>query len=509
MKVKLRILALVLVCALLLPATVLAVGPPGFPPVFTGTVKINGVDAPPGTVITAEVESVQFETMTTGIPGSYTFSFSVLDATKVGKTITFKVNSQVGGTATYPASPDPANPVVVNLAIGDTTAPTVTGNPTGNSEPVDTVVTATFNEPMNTASAQGAFSISPSVGVGVFSWAGNVMTFTPPGDLDYGTKYTVTIAVSAQDVVGNPLASAKSWSFTTVKGPYLTTAKTVSPYVIGKKGSGLTPEVSTVTLTVTGAGPLGGTLTGVVVTDVLPDYINYEGSPSIFPSTTTVIAGVTTLTWNVAPIAVGTTWTVSFDISSDDCGRVLANEYSTSNVAYLDAVSAPVTEVFPKTYLVVLCPEEGVSCVVEPGTPAEMSIQNISVNGEEFVQTQEIEVTVSVGNSGGTEGSKTVALYVNGVYEDSQSVSVGPGSGQNVLFRVVGRAVPGTYTVSVEGREAQFTVLGMGPPQAAPAPPMAVAGVGGGLGTGGIVAIIVVIVALGIGLVFILRREST
>jgi len=245
-----------------------------------------------------------------------------------------------------------------------------------------------------------------------------------------------------------------------------------------------------------------------VVTDVLPDYINLERTSFSSPPTTdTVIAGVTTLTWNVGTIGVGTTWTVTFDISSDDCGKVLANDDTLSDVTYDDVTTTSVTVLFPATYLIVGCPEDDVSCVTPPGGDAEMSIQHISLSGEEFVQNQEIEATVSVGNSGGKKGSKTVALYVNGVLEASDSVTVGPGSGQNVLFRF-SRAVPGTYTVSVEGREAQFTVLGMGPPQAAPAPPMAVAGLGGGLGTGGIVAIIVVIVALGIGLVVILRRES-
>jgi len=405
----------------------------------------------------------------------------------------------------------------VSVAVIDATKPTVTvGTPTGSDVPINTVVTATFSEAMNTGSAQGAFSMSPVV-AGSFGWVGNVMTFDPTLDLDYDTKYTATITTAAQDLSANALARVKSWSFTTIKAPYLVVTKTVNPGTIGRKGSGLAPEESTVTLTVTGAGdPAGGPLTVVVVTDVLPDYINLEGNIVSTPATlctqTPNANGTTTLRWNVvAPIVVGTTWTVSFDISSDDCGRVLANEYSTSNVVYFDTASVPVavTEVFPKTYLVVRCPEEGVSCVTPPGGDAEMSIQNISVNGEEFVQTQEIEVTVSVGNSGGTEGAKTVSLYINGVFEDSQSVTVGPGSGQNVLFRVVGRVVPGTYTVSVEGREAQFTVLGMGPPQSAPAPPMAVAGLGGGLGTAGMIAIIVVIVALGIGLVVILRREST
>ena len=140
--------------------------------------------------------------------------------------------------------------------------------------------------------------------------------------------------------------------------------------------------------------------------------------------------------------------------------------------------------------------------------PPQMSIQNVLTIPENGVQNQMFEVWVSVGNSGDTEGTKTVALYVNGAWVDSQTVSVGPGGGENVLFWV-SRAVPGTYTASIEGREAQFTVLGTGPPQSAPAPPTAAAGLGGGLGTGGIIAIIVIVLAIGIGLVVILRREST
>ena len=150
-------------------------------------------------------------------------------------------------------------------------------------------------------------------------------------------------------------------------------------------------------------------------------------------------------------------------------------------------------------------PEE--VCVTPVAEPAQMSIQNIDCT-KTVNQNGPVEVMVSVGNSGGTKGSKSVALYVDGIFESSQTVSVGPGGGENVLFELY-RIVPGTYTVSVEGREAQFTVLGMGPPQAAPAPPMAAAGIGGGLGTAGIIAIIVVIVALAVGLVIILRREST
>ncbi len=248
----------------------------------------------------------------------------------------------------------------------------------------------------------------------------------------------------------------------------------------------------------------------VVVTDVLQDYINLESACTIAPDTNTLNPdGTRTLQWDLGIVAIGEVWTVSFDVSSDDCGRVLANDYNLSDVTYDDATTATsVTKLFPKTYLIVRCPEDDVECLVLPGDPPEMSIQSLFIDPVEGPQNWPFEVFVNIGNSGGSEGAKTVSIYVNGVWEGSQSVTVGPGSGQNVLF-LVERAVPGTYTVSVEGRETQFTVLGMGPPQPAPAPPLAVAGFSGGLGTGGIVAIIVIVIAIGIGLVVLLRREST
>ncbi len=150
--------------------------------------------------------------------------------------------------------------------------------------------------------------------------------------------------------------------------------------------------------------------------------------------------------------------------------------------------------------------EKAIICVIPPAGLAEMNIQSIYVDPEQVIQNQQVEIWVSVGNSGESKGTKTVSLYVNGSFENSQTVGVGPGGGQNAVF-YVSRTVPGTYTVSVEGRESQFTVLGLGPPQSAPAPPMAVTGMGGGLGTGGIIAIVVVVIALAVGVVVILRRE--
>jgi len=100
---------------------------------------------------------------------------------------------------------------------GDTTAPTISSvtpsNGAANIATIPTIVAA-FNEEMNESSAQEAFTISPSVS-GDFSWNGNTMTFTPGSELSTDTTYTCSVGTGAQDLTGNSLASAKTWSFTT------------------------------------------------------------------------------------------------------------------------------------------------------------------------------------------------------------------------------------------------------------------------------------------------------
>jgi len=128
--------------------------------------------------------------------------------------------------------------------------------------------------------------------------------------------------------------------------------------------------------------------------------------------------------------------------------------------------------------------------------PANLKAAYLLISPEQVMPNQQVKISINIGNDGGSVGARSVALYINGVLEDSQTVTVSPGSSQLVVFTVT-RAEPGTYQVLLEGNEGQFTVLGT-------------AGAGhwaGPLGTGGIIAIVVFIIALILGLVFILRRE--
>ena len=109
----------------------------------------------------------------------------------------------------------------------DTAAPTVASvSPTNGAPAVapSTTISATFSEPMNTATAEAAFSLATSgasataVG-GTFSWAGNSMTFTPANPLAEKTAYTAVVGTGAEDAAGNHLAAEESWSFTTAAAP--------------------------------------------------------------------------------------------------------------------------------------------------------------------------------------------------------------------------------------------------------------------------------------------------
>lgn len=95
--------------------------------------------------------------------------------------------------------------------------PTIIDNsPTGSEVTVDSKIKVTFNEPMDTMSAESAFSISPSID-GVFNWANNKMIFSPNEALDYNTKYTITINTNAKDLEDLNLESIFTWQFTTIK----------------------------------------------------------------------------------------------------------------------------------------------------------------------------------------------------------------------------------------------------------------------------------------------------
>ncbi|MDH5696168.1 MAG: Ig-like domain-containing protein [Dehalococcoidia bacterium] len=104
---------------------------------------------------------------------------------------------------------------------GDTTPPTISSVSPENGAtdvPIDTVVTATFSEPMdNSTITTESFTLAGRAVLGNVTYDSDTYTatFTPDADLEYNHEYTAMLTIAITDVAGNPLAADYSWSFTT------------------------------------------------------------------------------------------------------------------------------------------------------------------------------------------------------------------------------------------------------------------------------------------------------
>ena len=102
-----------------------------------------------------------------------------------------------------------------------------------------------------------------------------------------------------------------------------------------------------------------------------------------------------------------------------------------------------------------------------PPVPAAFSLSNLAVQPTEIKPGELVTITVTVANTGGTQGSYTVALKLNEVEEAEKSVIVAAGGSEIVTFSV-SREEAGSYSVTVDGLSASFTVVAPAPP---PPPP--------------------------------------
>jgi len=87
---------------------------------------------------------------------------------------------------------------------------------------VDTVVTATFSEAMDSSTiAVDSFTLSGSAVSGTVTYNSDTYTatLTPDANLEYNHQYTATLSTAITDAAGNPLAAAYTWPFTTRAAP--------------------------------------------------------------------------------------------------------------------------------------------------------------------------------------------------------------------------------------------------------------------------------------------------
>lgn len=223
-------------------------------------------------------------------------------------------------------------------AAPDVTAPAVSAttpaaNVTGIA--INTLVTASFTEPMNPLTITAAtFTLACPAGNAVagtvaYAMNGNVATLTPTSPLPHGTVCTARINTGVTDVAGNAMASPFAWTFTTGVAPD-TTAPTVSSISPGANAT----AVATNTLVTAGFSepmdPLSidnarFTLScpGTPITSTVGYAVNGSLATltpaSALPASTVCSARITTGVTDVAhnPMAAAFSWTFTTGVAPD------------------------------------------------------------------------------------------------------------------------------------------------------------------------------------------------
>jgi len=155
-------------------------------------------------------------------PGGW--SSSLQNPTRPNATTAMAGTYTLTVTNVHGCSDDDTTSVTVN--VGDATPPTVSSVSPEDSAAevdVDTVVTATFSEAMDSSNINASsFTLAGSAVLGTVTYnpATYTATFTPDADLEYDHEYTARLSTTITDLAGNPLAEPYIWSFTTEPPPY-------------------------------------------------------------------------------------------------------------------------------------------------------------------------------------------------------------------------------------------------------------------------------------------------
>jgi hypothetical protein len=259
-----------------------------------------------------------------------------------GNTATFTPSAALLGDTQYTATiTTGARDVAGNALAGDfswvfttatppdTTPPTVIARfPASGASNValNANVTATFSEPMNNATLNGTTFALTVTGTGApvagsVSVSGNTATFTPAANLAGSTQYTATVSTGAQDLAGNVLASAATWTFTTTAPPD-TTPPTVSS-VTPSSGATDVPVGTTVTATFSEAMDNSTLTTGNFSVVVTSSSAAVAGSISVSGNTATFTPTVA--------LSPSTQYTATLNTSVRDvAGNALAVPFSWS-----------------------------------------------------------------------------------------------------------------------------------------------------------------------------------
>jgi len=112
----------------------------------------------------------------------------------------------------------------------------------------------------------------------------------------------------------------------------------------------------------------------------------------------------------------------------------------------------------PGTYSISVGSRES-TLVVEKLSPPEFSLSNMEVNPAEVNVGGNIVITAKVSNIGGTQGSYTAELKIDGTTIETEQFTIAAGTDYKVAFKLC-ECSPGTYTVTLGNLTSKFVVKG-------------------------------------------------
>ncbi|MGD0353772.1 MAG: hypothetical protein ABSB38_09845 [Dehalococcoidia bacterium] len=94
---------------------------------------------------------------------------------------------------------------------------------------------------------------------------------------------------------------------------------------------------------------------------------------------------------------------------------------------------------------------------VQKPSPPDFRLSNLAINPDEVDVCQTTVITATLTNIGGSQGSYTAELKIDGVTNQTQKLNVPAGANCMLCFKV-SKGLPGTYKVALGDLSGQFTV---------------------------------------------------
>lgn len=95
----------------------------------------------------------------------------------------------------------------------------------------------------------------------------------------------------------------------------------------------------------------------------------------------------------------------------------------------------------------------------ETPEPANISVRELAISPDAVMPNDEITVTATIDNTGGTEGTYTAILSMDGQELERKDVLIGPGATNTAVFKFTSPETNGDYKLSVGEASANFCVL--------------------------------------------------